>query len=133
MNPVILNMGVVSDPLGITNSRKETCFMRRIRLVLGVLAVVVASFVAFSGPAMADDLDCSGARGDLIRCDGDLYSPYDDDDYSYYDNPFAYYNYNPFIYYVDEDFVDDYEDFYEDVYDEYEDWYDDYGYFYWGF
>ena len=108
--------------------------MRRIRLVLGALAVVVASFVAFAGPAVAQDLDCRDARGDLVRCDGDLYAPYDNDhyydDYDFYYNPFLFYYYNPYFYYTDEDefedFIDEYEDFYEDVYD-------DYGYYYWGY
>ena len=115
--------------------------MRRIRLVLGALAVVVASFVAFAGPAVAQDLDCRDARGDLVRCDGDLYAPYDNDHYyddydydDYYDNfyynPLLFYYNNPYFYYADEDefedFIDEYEDFYEDVYD-------DYGYYYWGY
>jgi hypothetical protein len=50
--------------------------MRRIQLVLGALAIVVTSFAAFAGPVMADDLNCRDARGDLIRCDGELYEPY---------------------------------------------------------
>ncbi len=74
--------------------------MRRIKLLLAALSVVVASFAAFSGPALADDLDCRDARGDLIRCDGDLYAPYsyydryfDDDYYDYYfDDDFYFYN-----------------------------------------
>jgi hypothetical protein len=51
--------------------------MARIKLILGVLAVVVASFVALSGPAMAQDLNCKDARGDWIRCDGTYYAPVD--------------------------------------------------------
>src|SRR5215212_4427187 len=51
--------------------------MRRIHVVFAALAIVVTSFAAFSGPAMAqDDLNCRDARGDLIRCDGELYEPY---------------------------------------------------------
>jgi hypothetical protein len=67
--------------------------MRRIQLVLAALAVAVASFAAISGPAMADDLNCRDAQGDLIRCDGDLYTPYNADNnyYPYYDN-----NYYPY-------------------------------------
>ncbi len=57
--------------------------VKRIQIILGVLAIVVTSFAAVSGPALADDLNCRDARGDLIRCDGELYSPYDDDNYSY--------------------------------------------------
>ena len=49
--------------------------MRRIKLVLGALAVMVAAFAAMSGPAMADDLNCRDARGDLVRCDGQLFEP----------------------------------------------------------
>jgi hypothetical protein len=69
--------------------------MRRIKLVLAVLAVMVAAFAAVSGPAMADDLNCRDAKGDLIRCDGDLYTPYNADNnyYPYYDN-----NYYPYDY-----------------------------------
>ena len=50
--------------------------MRRVKLVLGALAVVVASFAAFAGPALADD-DCDfrerGDRDDVVVCrdDGD--------------------------------------------------------------
>ena len=76
--------------------------MQRIKLVLGALAVAVASFAAVSGPAMADDLNCRDARGDLIRCDGDLYAPYNNNNnYSpYFFTP--YYNYfNPYSYWND--------------------------------
>lgn len=67
--------------------------MKRIQIILGALAIVVTSLAAISGPALADDLDCRDARGDLIRCDGDFYSPYDDDDYfsPYFFNPYSYY------------------------------------------
>jgi hypothetical protein len=86
--------------------------MRRIKLVLATLSVAVASFAAFSGPVLADDLDCHDARGDLIRCDGDLYAPYynhdnydhyyDDDDYfDHYFNPYLFFS--PYNYYGDFD------------------------------
>lgn len=89
--------------------------MRRIKLVLAALSVAVASFAAFSGPVLADDLDCRNARGDLIRCDGDLYAPYynhdnydhyyDNDDYfDHYFNPYLFFN--PYHYYGG--FDDDY-------------------------
>ena len=90
--------------------------LKRIQIILGALAIVVTSFAAVSGPALADDLNCRDARGDLIRCDRDLYSPYDyeDDDYyfyndnywddDYYFSPFAFYS--PYYYYGD--FDDDY-------------------------
>ena len=58
--------------------------MKRIRLVLAALAIVVAAFAAFSGPAMADDLNCRDARANLIKCDGDLYRPVDNDLYYYW-------------------------------------------------
>lgn len=77
--------------------------VKRIQLILGALAIVVTSFAAISGPAMADDLNCRDARGDLIRCEGDLYTPYDDDGYyfnyyndNYYFSPFLF---NPYYYY----------------------------------
>jgi hypothetical protein len=60
--------------------------VKRIQIILGALAIVVTSFAAISGPALAADLDCRDARGALIRCDGELYSPYDDDGYYYYNN-----------------------------------------------
>jgi hypothetical protein len=95
--------------------------MRRIKLVLAALSVAVASFAAFSGPVLADDLDCRDARGDLIRCDGDLYAPYynhhdnydhyyDNDDYfDHYYNPYLFFNpylFSPYNYYGG--FDDDY-------------------------
>ena len=49
--------------------------MRRTKLILAALAVVVSTFAAFSGPAIADDLNCRDAQGNLIRCDGQLYAP----------------------------------------------------------
>jgi hypothetical protein len=49
--------------------------MRRIKLVLGALALVVAMFAAFAGPAMADDLDCRNVSGPGIRCDGTRFLP----------------------------------------------------------
>lgn len=82
--------------------------MKRIQIILGVLAIVVTSFAAISGPALAEDLNCRDARGDLIRCDGEFYSPYDDDDY-FYDDDYYFYNdddddfspyfFNPYYYY----------------------------------
>ena len=95
--------------------------MRRIKLVLAALSVAVASFAAFSGPVLADGLDCRDARGDLIRCDGDLYAPYshnyyfdNDYDHDYFDNDYFdsydddhyYYFLSPYNYYggFDNDF-----------------------------
>ena len=81
--------------------------VKRIQILLGALAVVVTSFAAVAGPALADDLDCRDARGDLIRCDGEFYSPYDDEDY-FYDDDFYFddddyyfspYFFNPYFYY----------------------------------
>ena len=73
--------------------------MKRIQIILGALAIVVTSFAAISGPALAEDLNCRDARGDLIRCDGDLYSPYDNDDDYFYDDYFSPYFFNPYYYY----------------------------------
>jgi hypothetical protein len=90
--------------------------MRRIKLVLAALSVAVASFAAFSGPVLADDLDCRNAKGDLIRCDGDLYAPYDRgsyyDDNDYYYPPFYSPFYSPF--YNDFNYGDYFEDYLED-------------------
>ena len=52
--------------------------MRRIQLVLAALAIVVTALAAFSGPAMADDLNCLDAWGNLIWCEGDFFAPVDD-------------------------------------------------------
>ncbi len=79
--------------------------VKRIQIILGALAIVVTSFAAVSGPALAEDLNCRDARGDLIRCDGEFYSPYDDDNYFYddyfYNNDdyFSPYFFNPYAYY----------------------------------
>ena len=74
--------------------------VKRIQIILGALAIVVTSFAAISGPALAEDLNCRDARGDLIRCDGNLYSPYDNDDDYFYDDYF----YNDDDYYLDDDY-----------------------------
>ena len=52
--------------------------MRRIQLVLAALAIVVTALAAFSGPAMADDLNCLDAWGNLIWCEGGFFAPVDD-------------------------------------------------------
>jgi hypothetical protein len=96
--------------------------MKRIQMVLAALAIVVTSLAAFAVPAMADDLDCRDAKGDLIRCDGDLYAPYDNrgsyyDDNDYYYPPF----YTPFYtpYFNDYNYGDYDEDYFEDYFEEY--------------
>jgi hypothetical protein len=82
--------------------------VKRIQIILGALAIVVTSFAAISGPALAEDLNCRDARGDLIRCDGEFYSPYDNGDDYFYDDDFFYdddyyldddYFFNPYYYY----------------------------------
>ncbi len=54
--------------------------MGRVKLILGALALVVATFAAFSGPVMADELDCRDANRfehrfdvDAVNCDGDVF------------------------------------------------------------
>ena len=95
--------------------------MKRIQMLLAALAIVVTSLAAFAVPAMADDLDCHDAKGDLIRCDGDLYEPYNTG--SYYDDNDYYYYYTPFYtpYLTDYNYggydEDDFEDYLEDYYD----------------
>ena len=92
--------------------------MKRIQMVLAALTIVVTSLAAFAVPAMADDLDCRDAKGDLIRCDGDLYEPYDRgsyyDDNDYYYPPFYTLFYNDYNYgdYDEDDFEDYFEDYY---------------------
>jgi hypothetical protein len=107
--------------------------MRRIHVVFAALAIVVTSFAAFSGPAMAqDDLNCRDARGDLIRCDGELYEPYYNTsgyndyppfyfDYNDYYPPFYSPFYNDYSYMDYNDFVDEYENAVDDYLDDYED------------
>lgn len=98
--------------------------MRRIQLVLAALAIVVTSLAAFSGSAIADDLDCRDAKGDKIRCDGDLYVPYGyyndaRDHNNYFDhNNFSDYN----NYYDDEDLEEAYEEYADEVEDLLEDY-----------
>lgn len=108
--------------------------MKRIHVVLAALAIVVTSLAAFAGPAMADDLDCRDASGELISCDGELYTPYDDNNSYYYDYPlfsdYPLYNADPYYsdsYYNEdeyEDYLDEYEDYIEDHEDSY--WMDNY-------
>jgi hypothetical protein len=81
--------------------------MGRVKLVLGALALVVATFAAFSGPVMADELDCRDANRfehrfdvDAVNCDGDVFvdrGEFDfndnedfffDDDEDFFLNPF---------------------------------------------
>ena len=106
--------------------------MKRIQLVLAALAIVVTSLAAFSGPAMAQNLDCRDARGELVRCDGELYAPYNNDDY-YYNNDYGYPPlYSPFYsndgYYAD-DLIEAYlEGDWDEFVEEAEDYY---GYSYW--
>jgi len=68
-----------------------------------------------------DDLNCRDARGDLIRCDGELYEPYYNtsgyNDYPPFYSPF----YNDYSYTDYNDFVDEYEDAVDDYLDDYED------------
>jgi hypothetical protein len=94
--------------------------MKRIQMMLAALAIVVTSLAAFAVPAMADDLDCRDAKGDLIRCDGDLYEPYETGSHYYndyytpfYTPYFTDYNYGG---YDEDDFEDDFEDYLEDYY-----------------
>ncbi len=72
--------------------------MRRIKLLFAAVAVVVAAFAAGSGPALADELNCRDAKGNWIRCNGDLYRPVhqnSDHRHNYYNNYNSYY-YNYF-------------------------------------
>jgi hypothetical protein len=89
--------------------------VKRIQIILGALAIVVTSFAAISGPALAADLDCRDARGDLIRCDGDFYSPYDDDDGYYYYNNDNYwdddYDFSPFFFNPYNQYYGDFDDY----------------------
>jgi len=75
-----------------------------------------------------DDLNCRDARGDLIRCDGELYEPYYNTS-GYNDYPPFYFDYNDYYppFYNDysytdyDDFVDEYEDAGDDYLDDIED------------
>jgi hypothetical protein len=88
--------------------------MRRIQLVLGALAIVVTSFAAFSGPAMAQDNDYPPFYEDYPPF---YNAPVNDDSPPFYDDSSPFYNdyppfYNGDVYY-DEEFYD--EEFYEAV------------------
>ena len=62
--------------------------MRRIKLVLAALAVMVAAFVAVSGPAMADDFTrCRDLNGPFVRCNGDLFERANRDDDIFFVQP----------------------------------------------
>jgi hypothetical protein len=82
--------------------------MRRVKLILGALAVVVATFAVLSGPALAADDDCDfrerGDRDDVVVCrdDGDR-EVFDANDYI--DND-----------YIDNDYIDN--DYYDRYFDE---------------
>jgi len=115
--------------------------MRRIKLVLATLVVLVGAFAAFAGPAMADDLDCRNARGELIRCDGELYAPFDRDSYDYNDYPPFYNDYPPFYNdyppfyspsYSDYNY-EDYDDYVDALEDEFDDFVDTIEDGYWGY
>ena len=97
--------------------------MSRIKLILAMAAVLVGTLALQAGPAMADDLDCRNARGDLIRCDGDLYEPYDSG--SYYDDNYYYPQfYSPIYFPFYTDFNHGYGDYDEDDFEDYiEDYY----------
>lgn len=89
--------------------------MRRIKLVLGALVVMVASFVAVSGPAMAQDNyrnDRSNQMAEYNQWNAGGYNHQDDGGYNYWNqddggytnywNPYYYSGYtnywNPFYY-----------------------------------
>ena len=77
--------------------------MRRVKLILGALAVVVATFAAFSGPSMAADDDCDfrerGDRDDVVVCrdDGDR-EVFDANDYYYNDYYDRYFDEDDFFF-----------------------------------
>ena len=82
--------------------------MRRIQLVLGALAIVVTSFAAFSGPAMAQDNDYPPFYN------GDEY--YDDEYYDdeYYDEEFYDEEFYEAVQEAQEEYREDLADIYED-------------------
>lgn len=109
--------------------------MKRIKLVLSALVVSVAAFAAFSGPAVAQELDCQDARGYAIECGGELYVPYDDA-YPYYNDDYDDNNYPPFYSDLNYDDYDDYDDYADALEDEFDDYLDDlengsWGYYGW--
>ena len=74
--------------------------MKRTRLIFAALAIVVASFAAMSGPAIADE-DCDfrerGDRDDVVVCNDDGDREVFEADNFYYDEYDAFY-YSPFLY-----------------------------------
>ncbi len=79
--------------------------MRRIKLVLAVAAVMVASLAMVPGPAMAADFDrCRDLRGDFVRCDGELFVEVDE--FDSFDEGFFFVGDDDFDFFNDDDDFD---------------------------
>ncbi len=79
--------------------------MRRIKLVLAVAAVMVASLAMVPGPAMAADFDrCRDLRGDFVRCDGELFVEVDE--FDSFDEGFFFVGDNDFDFFNDDNDFD---------------------------
>jgi hypothetical protein len=93
--------------------------MGRVKLVLGALALVVATFAAFSGPVMADELDCRDANRfehrfdvDAVNCDGDVFVDrgefdFNDNEDFFFDDNEDFFFLNPFEVDVDTEEVNE--------------------------
>ena len=93
--------------------------MGRVKLILGALALVVATFAAFSGPVMADELDCRDANRfehrfdvDAVNCDGDVFVDrcefdFNDNEDFFFDDNEDFFFLNPFEVDVDTEEVNE--------------------------
>lgn len=93
--------------------------MGRVKLILGALALVVVTFAAFSGPVMADELDCRDANRfehrfdvDAVNCDGDVFVDrgefdFNDNEDFFFDDNEDFFFLNPFEVDVDTEEVNE--------------------------
>ena len=78
--------------------------MKRLKVILALALALGMMVTIFVAPALANnnnnnDLNCRDARGNLIRCDGDLFRPVNDNHFNnvccdFHDNNFV--GVNPF-------------------------------------
>ena len=58
--------------------------MKRLKVILALALALGMMVTIFVAPALANnnnDLNCRDARGNLIRCDGDLFRPVNDNNF----------------------------------------------------
>jgi len=79
--------------------------MKRLKVILALALALGMMVTIFVAPALANnnnnnDLNCRDARGNLIRCDGDLFRPVNDNNFHRdccgFDNDINFVVFNPF-------------------------------------